>query len=178
MTNPCASVCQDRRLRSGAARARRKSERKKLSPLFPGNPLISLDSDERIQGNPRKSNPHERGFSRRNGDWPRKPKRIDRTKVPGPAAEKEPNRLHAKRSKGEGGARERVESGCREPRRHAISLVCRLSMRASPRSLATARHCRTLTSTAYARRRQIISAKKAFVVSILYRYIDLYSNKY
>jgi hypothetical protein len=41
--------------------------------------LKSLDSNERIQGNPRKSNPHDRGFSQRNGQGPRKPKRIDRT---------------------------------------------------------------------------------------------------
>src|ERR1700722_10728396 len=38
------------------------------------NPLKNLDSDERIQGNPRKSNPHNRGFSQRNGGPPRKPK--------------------------------------------------------------------------------------------------------
>jgi len=50
---------------------------------MPGNPLISLDSDERIQGNPRKSNPHDRRFSQRNGREPRKPKRIDRTDVAG-----------------------------------------------------------------------------------------------
>jgi hypothetical protein len=30
-----------------------------VSPFIPHNPLISLDSDERIQGNPRKTN---RGF--------------------------------------------------------------------------------------------------------------------
>jgi hypothetical protein len=36
--------------------------RKILAPFFPRNPLISLDSDERIQGNPRKSNSHKLGF--------------------------------------------------------------------------------------------------------------------
>jgi hypothetical protein len=37
--------------------------------------LKSLDHDERIQGNPRKSNPHDRGFSQQNSHGPRKPKR-------------------------------------------------------------------------------------------------------
>jgi hypothetical protein len=36
--------------------------------------LISLDSDERIQGNPRKSNTQNMGFSQQNGEAPRKPK--------------------------------------------------------------------------------------------------------
>jgi hypothetical protein len=44
-----------------ALHARGKSTRKNLPSFFPRNPLISLDSDERIQGNPRKSNPHNRG---------------------------------------------------------------------------------------------------------------------
>jgi hypothetical protein len=36
----------------------------KILILFvPRNPLISLDSDERIQGNPRKTNSGFRGFS-------------------------------------------------------------------------------------------------------------------
>jgi hypothetical protein len=34
-----------------------KSAEKEVLSLFPHNPLISLDSDERIQGNPRESNP-------------------------------------------------------------------------------------------------------------------------
>src|SRR5271156_5887979 len=59
--------------------------REKNYPRFKSrNPLISLDSDERIQGNPRESNPHEQGSSQRNGLGPRKPKRIDRTDVAGP----------------------------------------------------------------------------------------------
>jgi hypothetical protein len=36
--------------------------------------LISLVSDEIIQGNPNKSNPHNLGFLRRNGPRPRKSK--------------------------------------------------------------------------------------------------------
>jgi hypothetical protein len=51
--------------------------KKKLPWKMPRNPLISLDSVERIQGNPRKSNPHKQGFSRRNGAGPRKSKRLD-----------------------------------------------------------------------------------------------------
>jgi hypothetical protein len=66
------------------------------SAKIPCNQLIRLDSDERIQGNPRKSNPHKRGFSQRNGGPPRKPK-------PGlsgaPVTEKERN---PKSSKGAG----------------------------------------------------------------------------
>jgi hypothetical protein len=51
--------------------------KKKLPRKIPRKPLISLDSDERIQGNPRNSNLHKQGFSRRNGEAPRKPKLID-----------------------------------------------------------------------------------------------------
>jgi hypothetical protein len=42
----------------------------------PVNPLISLDSHERIQGNPSFSNPQKLGFSPPNGEAPRKPKMI------------------------------------------------------------------------------------------------------
>jgi hypothetical protein len=48
------------------------SATKKRSELFPHNPLKSLDSDERIQGNPRESNPDKRALSSRKGDEPRK----------------------------------------------------------------------------------------------------------
>jgi hypothetical protein len=34
------------------------ASRKKNAAFIPCNPLISLDSDERIQGNPRESNSH------------------------------------------------------------------------------------------------------------------------
>jgi hypothetical protein len=34
-----------------------KGEEKNFSALYPRNPLKSIDSDERIQGNPNKSNP-------------------------------------------------------------------------------------------------------------------------
>jgi hypothetical protein len=40
-----------------------KSWKKKTFRKNPRNPLISLDSDERIQGNPSFSNPQNRGFS-------------------------------------------------------------------------------------------------------------------
>jgi hypothetical protein len=43
------------------------------------NPLINLELYERIQGNPRKSNPQNLGFSQRNGHVPRKPKPGRRT---------------------------------------------------------------------------------------------------
>ena len=51
--------------------------REKYFPRMPRNPLKSLDSNERIQGNPRKSNSHNRGVSLRNDYAPRKPKRLD-----------------------------------------------------------------------------------------------------
>jgi hypothetical protein len=41
-----------------AALAPGKGRKKKFSSKIPRNPLISLDSNERIQGNPNKSNPH------------------------------------------------------------------------------------------------------------------------
>src|ERR1700722_18526214 len=66
---------------SGASQRQGKGLRKKFPRFTSRNPLKSLDSDERIQGSPRKSNPHERGSSQRNGQGPRKPKRIDRTDV-------------------------------------------------------------------------------------------------
>jgi hypothetical protein len=45
--------------------------------IYPRNPLKSLDSHERIQGNPRESNTSRGGLSQRNGLKPRKPKSID-----------------------------------------------------------------------------------------------------
>ena len=44
-----------------------KSARKNLLLKISCNPLISLDSDERIQGNPSFSNPHKRGFGSQTG---------------------------------------------------------------------------------------------------------------
>jgi hypothetical protein len=58
---------------------------KNLGSFLPCNPLISLDPDERIQGNPRKSNPPKAGFSKLNSRGPRKPKRVVRTDVVGRA---------------------------------------------------------------------------------------------
>ena len=48
------------------------------------NPLISLDSDERIQGNPRKSNPHNRRFSAPKQPRPRQSKLAYRPAYRGP----------------------------------------------------------------------------------------------
>ena len=47
----------------------------------PRNSLKSLDSDERIQGNPRKTNPDNQGFSRQNGPCSRKPKSAPKDKI-------------------------------------------------------------------------------------------------
>jgi hypothetical protein len=52
--------------------------RKNFPQFMPHNALKSLDSDERIQGNPRKSNARKQGLSQQNGDKPRKSKQIDR----------------------------------------------------------------------------------------------------
>ena len=87
----------------------RKKPRKPFVRFVPGNPLISLDSDERIQGSPRKSNTHQRGPSQRNGQGPRKPKQIDRTNLaarcqegakPTPSKCKRPRCRHRSRSLG------------------------------------------------------------------------------
>jgi hypothetical protein len=51
-----------------------KSAAKTIESNFPCNLLIPHDSDEEIQGNPRKSNLQNLGFSQRNGQEPRKPK--------------------------------------------------------------------------------------------------------
>jgi hypothetical protein len=75
MSNPALPNGRDHR---SPFRLRAKTGlKKKLPRKIPRNPLISLDSDERIQGNPRNSNPPKQGFPRRNGADPRKPKLID-----------------------------------------------------------------------------------------------------
>jgi hypothetical protein len=51
------------RNRESQAVAPAETGEKIVSPFIPHNPLISLDSDERIQGNPRKSNSGFRLFS-------------------------------------------------------------------------------------------------------------------
>ena len=68
--------------RAGASyRPGRNAHAKNFTAKIPRNSLISLDSDERIQGNPRKSNPQKRGFSRQKGREPRKSKRTCRTTI-------------------------------------------------------------------------------------------------
>jgi hypothetical protein len=54
-----------------------KSARKNLLLKILCNPLISLDPDERIQRNPRKSNPQNLGFPRRDGTFQENPNRVD-----------------------------------------------------------------------------------------------------
>ena len=69
----CAS--QWPRLRAPVPGLRRPgSDAKKFLALFPHNPLISHVSDERIQGNPRKSNGQNWGFSYRDCHRPRESK--------------------------------------------------------------------------------------------------------
>src|ERR1700744_3914867 len=50
------------RLTLGPANVRERGPRNIFSASIARNPLISLDSDERIQGNPNKSNPFNRWF--------------------------------------------------------------------------------------------------------------------
>src|SRR5580692_5870092 len=87
----------NRGLAISTAPSRRKSGRKKRFSFYPRNPLKSLDSDERIQGNP----------TLIIGGFAAKRRRSKKTKIGSirlngqPATEKEPNRFHpkAKRSR-------------------------------------------------------------------------------
>jgi hypothetical protein len=56
--------------------ARGESLKKIFLPFIQHNPLKTLDPDERIQGNPRKSNTSEMRFWRQKRDKPRKSKPI------------------------------------------------------------------------------------------------------
>jgi hypothetical protein len=56
---------------------REEGRMKNFPAKIPRNPLISPDSDERIQGNPRKSNRSKQRFPEEKGRSPRK------TKLPG-----------------------------------------------------------------------------------------------
>ena len=70
-----------------------KSAEKNCSRFMPRNPLISLNSDERIQGNQRKSNPHKPGLRSKTARSQENPNGSTRP-TSRPAAEKEPNRLY------------------------------------------------------------------------------------
>ena len=74
--------------RPGGSKARQKSAEKIFAAKIPRNPLKSLDSDERIQGNPRKSKAQNQGFSQRNGNRPRKPKSTRSASGPLPRQER------------------------------------------------------------------------------------------
>jgi hypothetical protein len=67
-----------------------KIARKKFVLKIACNPLISRDSDERIQGNPSFSNPQNLGFSQRNRRVPRKPKPADERRRDGRRAGAKP----------------------------------------------------------------------------------------
>jgi hypothetical protein len=77
MTNPALPHGLDRTLLLPALLMLGKKREENYFRFRSRNPLKSLDSHERIQGNPRKSNGHERGLSQRKTDGPRKPKRMD-----------------------------------------------------------------------------------------------------
>jgi hypothetical protein len=84
MNNPALPQGQDRKARPPLfprLSTPRKAPRKNLPAKYPRNPLESLDSDERIQGNPRESKAHKRGLSQPNGHAPRKTKRGQPTNI-------------------------------------------------------------------------------------------------
>jgi hypothetical protein len=91
----CASTCHDRRLPLWRFKRQGKSVRNKFPRLKPRNPLKSLDSDERIHGNPRQSNPHERGLRSETTRGQENPNGSTGP-MSRPVAETEPNRLHPK----------------------------------------------------------------------------------
>jgi hypothetical protein len=73
MNNPALPHNTTASASAGASKARQNAA-KNLPRFMLHNPLISLDSGETIQGNPRQSNPHKQAYLQRNGDQPRKPK--------------------------------------------------------------------------------------------------------
>src|SRR5580704_19557888 len=78
MSNPGLPYDHDPPAPPPGLRTSDKTTRKNFPLKILCNLLISLDSDEEIQGNPRKSNPDKRGSLKQNGGRPRKPKRTDR----------------------------------------------------------------------------------------------------
>jgi hypothetical protein len=71
--SPCQIVAQPSRRRF---RDPKKPQEKNFKKI-PRNPLISLDLDERIQGNPSFSNPHNLGFSSEKATIQENPNPID-----------------------------------------------------------------------------------------------------
>jgi hypothetical protein len=67
VNSPSFSHAKSRGRRFDGSFATTKARAKKTLLKISCNPLISLYSGERIQGNPRESNPHNLGFSQRNG---------------------------------------------------------------------------------------------------------------
>jgi hypothetical protein len=84
MDNSALPQGLDRVLPSRRRRRHGQKAYENLGSFYATNPLISLDSDEEIQGNPRKSNPLNLGFQKLNSHRPRKPKRVVLTHVAGP----------------------------------------------------------------------------------------------
>jgi hypothetical protein len=79
MTNLARSHAKTAAPRRDDSNTSGKSARKNFSAFISRNPLKSLDSDERIQGNPNESNSSKEGLWQRNGEAPRKSKRIHRS---------------------------------------------------------------------------------------------------
>jgi len=85
MNNPALPHGLDRGIPSGAANATERGE-KYSSGKKPRNSLKTLDPDERIQGNPRKSNPSKAGLRSETVTGQENPNGSDRTDVAETAA--------------------------------------------------------------------------------------------
>jgi hypothetical protein len=81
--------------RHAAVNTSGKSARKNFPRFISRNPLKSLDPNERIQGNPNKSNSSKRDFRSETAIGQENPNGSTGP-TPRPAAEKEPNRPHPK----------------------------------------------------------------------------------
>jgi hypothetical protein len=90
MSNP--SISRPEIVGSAVSTARNnKGARNNLLLKISRNPLISLDSYERIQGNPRKSNPQKLEFRGQTATFQETPNRVENGVAP--AVDTEPNRL-------------------------------------------------------------------------------------
>jgi hypothetical protein len=83
MHNPALPHGLDRSSPSLRLERQRRSAEKKRWSVYAANPLISLVSDEEIQGNPRESKPHFRALRGKAAMSQENPKPIERAGCPG-----------------------------------------------------------------------------------------------
>jgi hypothetical protein len=96
MTDPALPYAKIMDPRSHGSETAAKGRAKFLSAKIRRKPLKRLDSDERIQGNPSVSNPHNQGFGGQTTRAQENPNRIDRAEPRG--RREELNRLHQMQS--------------------------------------------------------------------------------